>query len=184
MRMSLLTTATLLMLTGCIGSGENTSISKASIGNFPKIEGIDLHGNTQNLPDNFAGTLNIVAIGFERHHQDAIDTWIPIADRFIAANNNVKFYEVPVIYKTNALWRGWINNGMRMGVTDDTARSRTITVYTDQDAFADIFALDKTKSALLLLDSKGTALWKHEGNATEAAERTLNDIIIEYFKKP
>ena len=179
-RTTFLATTMLFMLSGCIGSGENTAISQATIGNFPAIEGIDLHGDMRPLPTSFVGKLNIIAIGFERHHPDSIDTWIPIADAISAKDDRVKFYEVPVIYQTNALWRGWINNGMRMGISDETARSRTITVYTDQDAFADIFNLNKAESAILLLNDKGTALWKHEGALTEDARKQLADIVESY----
>ncbi len=171
------------MLSGCIGSGENTSIDEAKMGVFPAIEGIDLQGDTRELPQTFAGKLNIVAIGFEREHQEGIDTWIPLADELSEKYDAVKFYEVPVIYKTNAAWRGWINNGMRMGIEDEQARERTITVYTDQDKFADIFNLNKENSAILLLNDDGQALWKHEGASDEPSRQALVQMVISAIEK-
>ena len=78
----------IMSLTSCmIGSGENSSI-EANNNKFPLMSGINLDGIKHELPKDFAGELNLVSIGFEREHQEAINTWIKVAneykvDRFI-----------------------------------------------------------------------------------------------------
>ena len=171
-----------MMLSGCIGSGENTAINNEKAGVFPEIEGIDLQGDARALPHTFSGKLNIIAVGFEREHQQGIDTWMSLVDELSQKYDAVKFYEVPVIYKANAAWRGWINNGMRMGIKDETARERTITVYTNQEKFADIFTLDKSESAILLLDDDARVLWKFQGAATPHARQALVQTVMHYMQ--
>ena len=79
-----------ISLTSCmIGSGENSSI-QANKDKFPLLAGINLEGKKHELPKDFVGDLNLVAIGFEREHQEAINTWIKVADELIENNPKIK----------------------------------------------------------------------------------------------
>ncbi|MFZ9469753.1 MAG: hypothetical protein ACO26G_01710 [Rickettsiales bacterium] len=158
----------LLALSSCfIGSGENSKILNLGEKKFPKLTGIDLNGNKQLLPDSFAGKLNIVAIGFEREHQEAINTWIGVADEIIAKNPDIKFYEVPLIYELSTFSRAWVNNGMRFGIQNEIARKRTITVYTNRDEFFNIMQMKGDRIYVAIINKEGDILWITDGVASK-----------------
>lgn len=168
----------LFFLTSCfIGSGKNSEIIFSSNKQFPKISGIDLNGNGHDLPEAFKGKYNLIAIGFEREHQEDINTWIKVADQIIQEKANINFYEIPVIYKLGSFSRLWVNNGMRLGIQDKNARKRTITVYLDREKFFENMQMKGDRIYVLLLDNKGKILWKTEGKANENSLKSLNNFI-------
>ena len=167
----------IMSLTSCmIGSGENSSI-EANNNKFPLMSGINLDGIKHDLPKDFAGELNLVSIGFEREHQEAINTWIAVADEITKNNSKIKFYEVPLIYELGGFSRAWVNNGMRLGIQDKIARERTITVYTNRDKFFEIMDMKGDKIYTLLLDKDGKILWRSEGLANQKNIESLQKIL-------
>ncbi len=172
-----------LTLAGCIGAGENSDMKSQKAGYMPELTGIDLLGKERLIPKSFEGKLNIVAIAFEQEHQTDVNTWIEVADKMIAENKSIRFYEVPLIYKINAAFRMWINNGMRSGIPDEKARERTITVYTDRDKFSNTMEMDLKTIYLLLLDENGKILWRVKGAASKANIKALKDAIAEASAK-
>ena len=167
-----------MTLMGCIGAGKLTSLSNQKDGYFPTLTGIDLMGVDRTIPETFNGKYNLIAVAFEREQQEIINTWITEADKLEASNKNFKFYEIPVIYELNALWRTWINNGMRSGIPDENARLRTITVYTERDKFLDFMKMNKDTVYLLSLDQNGKIIWQETGNASEDKIKSLKKKLI------
>jgi hypothetical protein len=159
-----------------IGSGENSSI-QANKDKFPLLSGINLEGKKHELPKDFIGELNLIAIGFEREHQEAINTWIKVADELIEKNPKIKFYEVPLIYELGTFSRTWINNGMRLGIQNEIARKRTVTVFTNRDKFFEIMDMKGDKIYTLLLDKDGKILWRAEGLANQKNIESLQKIL-------
>ena len=158
-------------LAGCIGAGEISTVGPVSKpgAEFPDVVGINLEGERIPLPDGFEGRRNLIAIGFERAHQAAIDTWIDAADRLAARHPGLRFYEVPTIYETNAVYRFWINNGMRRGIPSREARARTVTVYVDRVKFNKSLGIpDTDEIQVLLADADGRILWRTAGPASAA----------------
>jgi hypothetical protein len=177
MRIITLLAAAALSLTGCIGAGMNSPIDPKGSGAFPVLAGIDLLGQQRALPEAFAGDLNIIALGFEREHQTPINSWIPIAESIMADHPSVKFYEVPIIYEMSMITRTWVNNGMRAGVPGDTARERTITVYTDRATFLETMKMNADRIYVLVLDKSGKIVWKTEGPTTQNSIKSLKAFI-------
>ena len=170
----------LMSMQSCfIGSGEISEIKENEKNFFPNLIGIDLEGKKREIPQSFEGALNIIAIGFEREHQEPINTWIPEIEKIIKTNQNVKFYEVPLIYKLGNFSRRWVNNGMRFGITDSIARQRTITVYTDRDKFFNIMSMRGDRIYVLLLDKNGKILLKLEGISNNKKLSSLKKSINE-----
>lgn len=165
-----------VMLSGCIGAGDNSPLKAQSKGTFPQMTGIDLQGNEQSLPQAFRGKYNIVAIGFEREHQTPINTWMPAIDE-LTKDENITFYEVPVIYEMTAAGRFWVNNGMRSGIESEQARNHTITVYTDRDRFLSLMDMEMDANYTLLLDASGKILWRAKGRATDALIEELRAAV-------
>ena len=151
-------------LTACIGAGPVSEVAPGAEGRVPAVVGTNLFGDEIAIPAAFAGRRNLIAMGYVREHQDDIDTWIAVADALAPQYPDFRFYEVPVIYEGSALFRWWLNNGMRMGIPDPKARERTITVYLDRDRFnAALDIEDMTDIRLVLLDGDGRILWRMTG---------------------
>lgn len=152
-----------IILSGCMGSGEISTLVITDKHRFPEVKGIDLAGKSQWLPFAFEGDVNVVAIGFEREHQAVIDQYYEQLSGLITEHKRLRFYEVPVIYEMGTMGRWWLNNAMRMGVTDHDARLRTITVYTNRGEFAGHFDMSLRSAYLLILNKKDQVIWKSEG---------------------
>lgn len=164
----------LLSLQSClIGSGENSKIEVNKNNYFPKITGIDLHGNTQELPQVFKNEFNLVIVAFKREQQVQVNSWIKAIEPILKENTNLGFFEIPLIYELSNLKRFWVNNGMRFGIPDKEARKRTITVYTNRDEFFKITKMKEDEIYALLLDNKGKILWQDEGVADDNKIRAL-----------
>lgn len=159
------------ILSGCIGAGEISTVGPVSEPGavFPDVVGINLEGDRIPLPEGFEGRRNLIAIGFEREHQTDIDTWIGAADQLAARHRGLRFYEVPTIYEANAVYRFWINNGMRRGIPAPEARARTVTVYVDRAKFNESLGIPDTEGIqVLLADANGRILWRTAGPASAA----------------
>lgn len=172
----------LLLLAVCgyvfmIGPGEISPLSKPQSKMFPTLVGIDLEGKDFVLPDSFSKPLNLVVVAFERHQQKDVDTWIQVADDLITRHQDLAFFEVPLIYELKAPYRFWINNGMRAGIQDPKARQRTITVYTEREAFLAFMDMKTTSIYALLLTQKGEILWQAQGTATPENQKSLQAIL-------
>lgn len=166
----LVCTAALLAGAGCIPAGQVSSVVATAQNGaaFPRVTGINLEGDEVALPAGFAGRFNLVAVAFERQQQAQVDTWIAASERLRADRPGLRFYEVPTIFAGNALFRLWVNNGMRAGIPDPDARQRTITLYLDRERFKT--ALDIADTAdihVLLLDAAGRVLWRTTGPSSD-----------------
>lgn len=169
----------LFALQSCmIGAGENSKIEANKNSHFPKITGIDLDGKKQELPAVFKNRFNLVIVAFKREQQPEVDTWIKAIEPILKENSNLSFYEIPLIYELSAFSRMWVNNGMRLGISDEVARKRTITVYTNREEFFRITGMKEDKICALLIDNSGKILWKEEGVANNDNVAAVKKIIL------
>lgn len=168
----------LLTISSCvIGAGENSKIEANQNNYFPKITGLNLSGQKQELPAIFENKLNLVIIAFKRKQQAEVDTWIKAIEPILKENPNLSFYEIPLIYELSAFKRMWVNNGMRFGIPDEVARKRTITVYTNREEFFKITQMQEDKIYALLVDNKGKILWRREGIANDEKVGSLQKLF-------
>src|SRR5665213_237746 len=97
------------LLTACFLSGLSvrgaTTPPVAASGQFPAIEATDLDHARLNLPQNFAGQLNLVIISFEREQQPEVDTWIQAAHEIESSHSKFRFYELLAMPHQNVLYR-------------------------------------------------------------------------------
>lgn len=164
-------------LSGCVGAGSNSPVEPLSPDQFPKVDGLNLLGEEIALPAGFEGEANLVSMGFVHRHQEDINTWIAALPEIQEAAPDLRFYEVPVIYEGNALFRWWLNNGMRIGVVEEEARRRTVTVYTDRDRFRDAIDLTNIEEIhTLLLDGDGRVVWRAPGRFEAAFKDPIVDL--------
>jgi len=131
---------------------------------FPTVAGKNLERNSFHLPRDLDGQLNVLLIAFQRWHQSLVDTWVPFLQRLEAEHPELRYYELPTIQHLNPLSRVFINEGMRAGIPDPTARERTITLYVDKEAFRRTLHLPHEEDIyVLLVDRQGEVLWQVTG---------------------
>jgi len=93
-------------------------------------------------------------------------------------NTNLSFYEIPLIYELSVFKRMFLNNGMRFGITDEVARKRTITVYTNRQEFFKITQMKEEQIYALLIDDNGKIIWRVVGIADDKKISDLKKIIL------
>jgi hypothetical protein len=153
-------------LVGCIGAGRNSEVAvkQSSMPMFPEVVGIDLTGAERRVPQDLTGPFRLVIAAYKREQQADVDTWIENLDQIRSRLPEVAFYELPVIPKGGAVFRFYVNNGMRSGITDQQRRTQVITVYTDVPEFLSAVGQADTGSILtLILGDGGVILGKVEG---------------------
>ena len=141
---------------------------------FPVVTASNLLRHKLTLPADFEGELNILLVAFYQWHQQAVDTWIPLVKELEQAHDGVRYYEFPVIQRTNVLAQTFINEGMRAGIPNRMARERTITLYLDKAAFREALGLSHEEDIyVLLVDRQGRVLWRAEGAFTPQKGESL-----------
>ena len=145
---------------------------------FPTVAGKNLERNRFHLPRDLEGTLNVLLIAFQRWHQSLVDTWIPLLQQMEKKYPGFRYYELPTLQELNPLSRVFINEGMRAGIPDPTARERTITLYIDKLGFRQALDLPHEEDIyVLLVDRQGQILWRVAGELTpEKAESLVSAI--------
>jgi hypothetical protein len=170
-----------LTLTGCIPAGINSPVQSSDVAGvmFPDVVGTDLEGKEISLPTGLAGRRNLVAIAFEREHQPVVDSWIARVEPLLAQDAELRLYEVPTIYESSTLFRLWLNNGMRAGITDQIARQRTVTIYVDREQFNAALSIPDTSNVhLLLLNEEGRIVWRSTGPANDKKLAALSQALV------
>ncbi len=145
---------------------------------FPQITSENLARETFDLPGDFEGDLNLCLIAFQRWHQPLINSWVPLARRLEEKHPGFRYYEFPVIRRLNALFRSFIDQGMRAGIPEPVARHKTITLYTDKAPFKQALEIDdEDEIHLRLVDREGVVHWHVAGALTEDAAEGLEQAV-------
>jgi hypothetical protein len=150
---------------------------------FPEISSENLARQRFDLPGDFEGDLNLCLIAFQRWHQPLINSWVPLARQLEEAYARFRYYEFPVIRQLNPLFRGFIDQGMRAGIPEPTARHKTITLYTDKGAFKQALEIDdESEIHLRLVDRAGAVHWAVAGALTREAADSLAETVAELHR--
>ena len=107
---------------------------------FPSLDADDLNGRAVSLPQDFPGDLTIVFIAYKRNQQPSINAWV--ARLGLQERGGPAWAELPVVGRGAALFRSFVDNGMRSGITSTAMRGRTITIYSSQRAFNKVLGID------------------------------------------
>jgi hypothetical protein len=145
---------------------------------FPPVTAENLLGESFDLPGDLPGDLRIVFVAFRQRQQSAINTWLAVADALEADYEGLRYFEFPTISRPFRLMKPVIDNGMRSGIPSDSARARTITLFTSVSRFVEATGLPGTDDiATLLLDSEGYIRWHSTGVHTAEREQALRRAI-------
>ncbi|MEY3229999.1 MAG: hypothetical protein RL689_86 [Planctomycetota bacterium] len=165
-----------LLLLGSCGTPVKGKPFDPALPQFPVTKGENLNGRTFEIPSGFDGQYNILMVAFLRSQQEDVNTWLGLAQEIAADHPNVEYYELPTISSSWGLMKGWIDGGMRSGIPATAARERTVTIYTDTEAFRSIGGMDdRTRIWVGIVDRDGRIHWSTRGPATEEAKQQLRE---------
>jgi hypothetical protein len=145
---------------------------------FPTVRASNLNGRVLRLPTDFEGERNLVLVAFQRHQQALVDSWLPTIEALLGRYPDLRFYELPTIYRGNPVFRAWLDGAMRFGIPDTQARERTITLYLNKPEFRAALGLPHEETIyLLLLDRAGRVVWRGEGAYNPHLAHELNEVL-------
>ncbi len=149
---------------------------------FPVVSGFNLDRQEFEFPRDFGGDHNLVIVPFKQYQQQIVNTWIPFAQEVEASFPGFIYYELPTIYEMPVLSRTFLNEGMRAGIPDQTARERTITLYLNKETFKSALNIPTEDDIyLFLINRNGEILWSSNGEYTqEKADELLTFIQNEH----
>lgn len=138
-------------------------------GQFPPLQSETLNQVKVSLPADFGGRRNILLIAYKQWQQSEVNTWLPFLNAAKAGNPNVRFFELPTIGSGMGFMRGFIDGGMRNGISDSATRDITITLYTDVGALQRALGVSGNASIhAVVIDETGRVLTAVSGPYSEA----------------
>ena len=147
---------------------------------FPRLEAEFLTGRKAVLPDAAAGKSALVMMGFTYDSRFDVEKWAEHVRREFSANNEVTFFEVPVIGGMGRMAKWFIDAGMRKG-TPKELHENVITVYGGVDRWKQTMGFSKAQenaAYLALLGPDGRVQWIHRGGGfTEEAFTALRTAL-------
>ncbi|HXV93438.1 MAG TPA: hypothetical protein VD813_09085 [Pseudonocardia sp.] len=145
---------------------------------FPRLIARDLTGRDVALPSGLPGERNVVLVAFRRAQQDAVDSWLPWLEQRTAGDPGLRAVEMPTIGSWWSPARPAIDGGMAAGVRDESARRRTLTVYTDVRRVTAALGIDgRDTIRLFLVDRSGRVHWRGSGGFDPVTAAALDDAL-------
>ena len=133
---------------------------------FPSLDADDLNGRAVSLPQDFPGDPTIVFIAYKRNQQPSINAWVVRLG--LQEREGPAWAELPVVGRGAALFRSFVDNGMRSGITSTAMRGRTITIYSSQRAFNKALGIDgRDEIYTALVGRDGQVYVLIEGDVTD-----------------
>jgi hypothetical protein len=175
----------LTVVTSKVGLGLASAEIVTGEAMFPRLTASNLEKRSFTLPDDFEGSRNLLLVAFKREQQQQVDTWLREMRRFEELDPEFRYYELPTIQSPNRLVRWFIDTGMRRGIPDQKARSRTITLYIDKRPFLNALGItDENRIYCFLVNRSGQVLWRAEGGFDDAKAASLRERLRSLMKPP
>ena len=103
-------------------------------------------------------------MAFQHSQQEMVDTWLKPLEQLVLKNEEIKYYEFPVMARMGS-WKRWmIYNGMKMGIRDTKQRSRTVSFHIDKPPFKDALNISDEDNIYLFVVSQDGSI---KGNRRE-----------------
>ncbi|HUB42184.1 MAG TPA: hypothetical protein VMA72_25315 [Streptosporangiaceae bacterium] len=148
---------------------------------FPQLRARDLDGREVLLPAELPAEWNVVIVAFRRQQQSLVDSWVPWLQQHAATASGLGFAELPAIGIAWQPARPVIDGGMAAAISDERARRRTLTVYTDlRRLTAPLGITDRNTIWLFLTDRAGRVRWHGCGGRDAASAAGLAAALAEH----
>jgi len=160
--------------------GSSVFVATEKTDQFPEVSGYNLDREEFIFPRDFEGEHNLIMVAFQQYHQNIVNTWIPHVQELEAETPGFVYYELPTIKEMSLITRTFINEGMRAGIPDQTARERTVTLYIDKDKFTAALNIpDEDDIYLFLVEEDGSIIWREKGAYDGEKAGALQEILQE-----
>ena len=130
---------------------------------FPTVSGTSLSGNDVTFPDDISGRVAVLSVAFKQKAQLCINTW---ADELLpkyGIDQNVQYYEIPMLGGQWTMARNWIDGGMQNGVPKPL-HDFTVTYYGPLKQYYKSLGISSKKSCYIyVLNQDGIIKGKFEG---------------------
>lgn len=137
---------------------------------MPTVSGDNLDGETLTLPDDFAGTYNLVVMPFDREQQVRAADWVPLFQDLAQRHDAVAYYNVAALPDLAPAIRFMVTTGLNAAVQDPAIRQATVILYLEQqEAFVDALAVTDTETIQVFIsNAAGEVLWRGAGDYNAA----------------
>ena len=112
---------------------------------FPSVTGRNLNKETLTIPDDYGEKNLLVIVAFQRWQQGIVDDAITILEES-KLDRTHSIIEIPVIQRSTRFRQIRLDTLMRAVIRDRHIRQRTVTVYTDKQAFREKLGIANDKS--------------------------------------
>jgi hypothetical protein len=147
---------------------------------IPHTEAETLSGKKIVLPDDFAGHIAVLNIGFSRAGGDSSGRWGKQLRQDLGGEKNLRLYSIAELQDAPKMARGMIKHGMRGGVPKEE-QDLFVVLYQDEDTWkklADFSAADD--AYILLADPTGKVVWRTHGKSPDP--QSINALRTELAK--
>ncbi len=133
---------------------------------FPTITAKTLANRCVTFPDETAGRVGVIFVAFEQGAQSDIDSWVEPMIKDYLTNDEVSYFEIPMISGLYKPVSRFIDGGMRGGVPTDL-HDRTATFYGKRAAFFSQMKIeDTTRAYLFVLSRSGRIVHRASGRSS------------------
>ncbi len=146
---------------------------------FPTIKANTLTKEKITIPEDLNGEVNIIILAFEQKAQRIIDTWANIILKEYEPQENITYYEVPMISGWYLPMGSQIDNWMRGGIPEEY-HDNTATFYGNrQYIFEGLNIQDKSDCYLFVLDEKGVIHYRTAGGISPVKEKEFRKSVTD-----
>ncbi len=172
----------LFMASICACSLAQSTPPNEGVHRFPVLEADDLNGRKVTLPADFPGDPTLVLVAFKQKQQTVVNEWV--AAMQLDQRPDIPWVELPTINAGFKIIKGFVDNGMRSGITEFNSRARTISVYGQSDLMDPLGVTATSQVLALVVRPSGEILASVAGQPdTEKLER-LNTALGVRFAAP
>ena len=144
---------------------------------FPSIKAETLSQKKVTFPETTKGLYTFILIAFKKQTQREVDSWLdPFIEEF-GGEQDITFFEIPMISGNWKWMSSWIDSGMRTGVPD-YKHDHVATYYGPLSKYFDYFNIKDSQTVhVFLLDKKGNIIWKESGPSNEKKYNELRRML-------
>lgn len=145
---------------------------------FPGVTAYRLDKTKTTLPDDFAGSLNLLVISFEREQENEADSWLPLVQQLGQANPSFHGYLLPVFSRENMLYRWWLNSSLRSSSPNESLWHWTVPLYVNKSEFRrDLQIHNEMQVVVMLADKSGKVLWRGSGPYSDDKKAAIANLV-------
>ena len=117
-------------------------------------------------------------IAFKHEQQALLNPWLEGTTPLTKEFPSFRVIEMPTIERSSAAFRAMVNNGMRSGISDESARKRTMTLYVNKREFLETLGIkDEAKVYALLVNENGVVVWRRDGDYSSVLQEELRQYL-------